>query len=57
MNISDKDYLRRMLKSLELELNEVQIQHRIAIAEFNIKRDILNRQIDSIELQLKENTK
>lgn len=50
--MTDRIYLERMLVSLKLEKSEIEVQHRIAIAENNAKRDILQRQINAIETQL-----
>jgi hypothetical protein len=54
--VSCKKYLEQKLYSIKLELKELEIQHRIHIAEFNTKKDLLDREITAIELQL-ENAK
>lgn len=55
MKISNKEYLERILSSNKMELKELEIKHRIAIAEYNTKRELYQNQINSIELQLEEN--
>lgn len=52
MITSDSKYLELQLRSKKLELAEVQVQHRIAIATYATKVDMLQAQIDSIEKQL-----
>lgn len=52
MKLTDREYLQQILKSAKIELKEIEIKHRIAIAEFNVKKEILQKQIDSIEFQL-----
>ncbi|MGD6898615.1 hypothetical protein [Bacillus infantis] len=53
MKLSHEDYLNQKLISKKLELDNVLLEHRIAIAEFNVKREMLQSQIDSIDRQLK----
>lgn len=52
MNISHHEYLESILESRKMELDEVHIKHRIDIAVYETKISLLNKQIDSIELQL-----
>ena len=52
MKISHKEYLEQQLISKKMELKEVETQHRINLAEFEVKKGMLRGQIDSIELQL-----
>jgi len=55
MKISNKEYLEKILSSNKMELKELEIKHRITIAEYNTKRELYQNQINSIEMQLEEN--
>lgn len=57
MQIDHEEYLRRILKSKEFALEELNIQHRVAIAVHGEKKDLLQREIYSIEDQLRDHTK
>lgn len=52
MKLTHEQYLNRVLASKRMELNELKIKHRVEIAEYNVKLDMLNNQIYSIENQL-----
>ncbi len=52
--VSHKEYLEKQLKSKEMELREVEVQFRVTVAEFNIEKDLLHEQIESIKNQLQE---
>jgi hypothetical protein len=54
MKVTDKEYLELILKSARLELNETEVCLRISIAEGEAKKEMLRRQINSIERQLEE---
>lgn len=54
MKITHEEYLKQILSSKKMELRELNIKSRIAIAEFNAKREMLEQQIYSIEKQLGE---
>ena len=56
IKISHEDYLKNILYSAKLTLKELEILHRINIAVYEGKKEILYKQIESIEKQL-ENTK
>ena len=56
IKISHEDYLKNILYSAKLTLKELEILHRINIAVYEGKKEILTKQIESIEKQL-ENTK
>lgn len=55
MQISHQEYLENQLYSKKMELKETDCQYRVVVAEFRVKREFLNNQIDSIEKQLSEN--
>lgn len=56
MKIDHKEYLERLLLSRQLELDELNIQHRVNIAVYNEKREMISKQIHSLNIQLeKEN--
>lgn len=50
-------YMKQMLFSLNIEIKNVEILNRIAIAESKVKTEMLQRQIDSLESQLSNNKK
>ena len=52
MKPTDTEYLQEVLKSSKLELQEIETKHRIALAEYNVKKEMLQNQIESIEIQL-----
>jgi hypothetical protein len=52
LKVTHEEYLKQMLKSKKMELEHVEIDHRIAIAEHNVKKKMLYEQINSIERQL-----
>jgi len=52
VKLSHENYLKNILQSTKLELKELEIKHRINIATYESKKEILRKQIDSIELQL-----
>jgi len=54
--ISHEKYLENILYSAKLTLKELETLHRINIAVYEGKKEILTKQIESIEKQL-ENTK
>ena len=54
-NISHEKYLEDMIYSNKLHLREKEVQHRIAIAKYNAERELLQKQIDSMEKQLENN--
>ena len=54
MNISHGEYLEQKLKSKKLELEQLKINHRINIAAFEVKSEMLNKDIDSLERQLED---
>ena len=52
VKISNDKYLENILYTTKLELKELEIKHRIEIATYESKKEMLKKQIDSIELQL-----
>ena len=54
MKVSHEEYLKRTLKSKKLELENEKVLHRIAIEKHNLKQEMLQSQIDSIEHQLED---
>lgn len=52
MKISHDEYLKRTLRSKKVELESLNVNHRISIAEYEVKRQAITDQIDSIEKQL-----
>ncbi len=54
MIISHEEFLKRQLESDRLELRELEVQNRIRISEFEAKRNILWKRLDSIESQLRD---
>ena len=53
--LKDREYLEAMIRSNKMELAEIRVKHRIAIAVYNTEVDGLQGQIDSMEKQLGEN--
>ncbi|MBY9081221.1 hypothetical protein KIH86_24035 [Paenibacillus sp. HN-1] len=54
MKISHEEYLERTLKSKRIELENLNIMHRVAIATYEAKKEMLQKEMDSIERQLVE---
>jgi len=52
VKISNDKYLENILHTAKLELKELEVKHRIEIAIYEARKEILRKQIDSIELQL-----
>jgi hypothetical protein len=52
--MNHEDYLKQILKTAKLTLEHLNINHQIEIAKFNVKRELLMVQIESIETQLIE---
>jgi len=52
VKISNDKYLENILYTAKLELKELEVKHRIEIATYETRKEILRRQIDSIEKQL-----
>jgi hypothetical protein len=52
MNKALETYLKAQLESKKLWLNYLSEQHRIDIAVFNAKREIIQSEIDAMEKQL-----
>lgn len=52
MGLSHEEYLQRTLITKKMELNNLEIDRRIAMAEFETKKNMLSSQIDSLERQL-----
>jgi len=52
VKISNDKYLENVLYTTKLELKELEVKHRIEIAIYEARKEILRKQIDSIELQL-----
>lgn len=53
MKPSHEEYLKGMLASKQLHLDELSIQHRIHIAMFEDKKASLSKEINAIAQQLK----
>lgn len=54
MKIDHETYLKEVLKSKKNELEHLNTEHRIAIAVYEAKKDMLYKQIHSLENQLEE---
>lgn len=52
MKISHEEYLKRILNSKKNELEQLNISHRIDIATYETKKEMLCKEINSIENQL-----
>lgn len=52
MNLSHEEYLKKTLDSKKIEMENLKISHRIALAEYEVKKEMLYGQIYSIENQL-----
>lgn len=48
----NKRYLENTLRTAKMKLQNAKVEHRIAIAVFDNKQELLQEQIDSIERQL-----
>lgn len=51
-NKTDKEYLQQTLESKKLELAEVIVKHRIFMAQIELEKEMLQKQINSLERQL-----
>lgn len=54
MKMTHKEYLERKLNSLKAESKQLNINHRINIAVYNAKNEMIEREISAIESQLKD---
>lgn len=52
MKQTDKDFLKMILQSDKITLKELEVEHRINIAVYNARKEILQNRIDSLEKQL-----
>ena len=52
--ISYETYLQSVLMTKQMELSETNINHRIEVAKYNLKTDLLRSDIGSIERQLED---
>jgi hypothetical protein len=52
VSISHEDYLKQMVKSKKIELENLNIKNMIAIAEYNARKEMVIEQLNSIERQL-----
>ena len=50
--LKTEGYLKQTLKTKKIELENLKISHRIAIAKYDTKKEMLISQIDSLEKQL-----
>ena len=57
VKMTHKDYLEGILDSKRWGLKEIEIQHRIFIAEHEVKTKMLRESINSIERQLQDEEK
>lgn len=55
MIVTNEQYLKDVLKSKKLELENLQIDNQVRLAVHNTKKDMLYQQIDSITKQLEIN--
>jgi hypothetical protein len=53
VKLSHEDYLKQMLTTKKVELENLKIDRRIYLAESQMKQEMLVSQIDSLEKQLK----
>lgn len=51
-NITHKEYLENILYTRKLELEEAEIKHRVFKAEIEKEKELLRKQINSIEAHL-----
>ena len=56
MTITHKEYLKQSLQSKKYALNEMNLAHRINLATYEAKKEMLNKEITSIEIQLESET-
>lgn len=54
MRVSHEEYMRRLLGAKKIEYENLEIEHRIAIAVYNARKDMITKQIHSIERQLED---
>ncbi|PZD95217.1 hypothetical protein DNH61_11700 [Paenibacillus sambharensis] len=54
MKISHEEYLKRVLFSKQLQLENLNIAHRVAIAEYEKEKTMLHKDINSLENQLND---
>lgn len=52
MKIEHGEYLQRKLDSLKMELENLNIEHRINIAKYETKKEMIQKDIDGLERQL-----
>jgi hypothetical protein len=52
VNISHEEYLKQILKSKKIEVENLNINNMIAIAEYNARKEMIIQQMNSIERQL-----
>lgn len=50
--LTNKEYLETILYTRKLELSELNIQNRIDISVYQTRKDIIDREITLIEVQL-----
>lgn len=55
--MSDREYLKRKLKTRKMELEELIIEDRINTAKYNLRKDMISWDIDSLEKQLDKTVK
>lgn len=54
VKMSHEEFLRNELRSVRLELEELEVQKRVFISVFDSKREMLWGRIDSLESQLQD---
>lgn len=54
MGITHGEFLKRLLESKKMELTELKVRQRIALAEFDVKFSMLADQISTLEKQLED---
>lgn len=52
MKVSHEEYLKRTMKTKQMELDALNVNHRIAIAVYDSQKLLMQKEIDSIESQL-----
>lgn len=57
MRISHEEYLKQSLRTKEMELKNIIIDHRIMIEKHEAVKDMLQKQVDSITRQLEGHEK
>lgn len=50
--MNHEQFLKQALQAHKMELDSMETEHRIAVAEHNVKKKILLAQINAIEKQL-----